>query len=354
MTRQLDGIIHGMGEHDTGKTLFSLQCGARPEKICFIDDDIKGRATVKELRENLSEDKMDLGAYYDLVELHKGKREVEFHQAVMSIIDKIRPGDYDAIIFDNWTRFASTCHAMVLKNPSAYREHWSPMGKIKGAEQHQEAQHLEAQILNRLGELAKTVIVTTHLKDHYLNDARTGKMIPACSKTLERVPVMRVWLRMNPSGRPVPIGLFLKRPSRSGWDEKAQAIRSVNILPRKVTPLESEQSLWDAIWRYWDNPFGDRKPNPEEMPDEYELSILDGTLTRDQARTLQLMVEKGLVSHDEETLPEEPARPSISIGTSEKEDVIRKALYGGTPAPIVARELGVPLPEVLKVKAKMQ
>lgn len=319
--RQLSGIIHVTGEHDTGKTLFALQCGARPSGICFFDDDVKGRATIDQIKSSVM-----IGAYHDLNEIHKGKREVEFHKAIMSIIDDIKPGQYEAIIFDTWTRFASTCRATVIKNPSAYREQWSSMGKIKGAEQSQEATRLEMQILGYLGSLAKTVIVTTHLKDHYLNDARTGKMIPACGRALESVPVFRVWLRMNPSGNPVPVGLVLKRPSKSFWNEEKQAIDTVNVMPRKIVSRDGDTSLWDSIWRYWDNPIGNSKPSKEETPDEYELSILDGTLTKDQSRTLRLMIEKGLVGHDDD------------IAVSDEQNVMTI----GATAPNTSDELSLP------------
>jgi hypothetical protein len=305
--RQLSGIIHVTGEHDTGKTLFALQCGARPNKICFFDDDVKGRATIEQLKSS----GVEFGAYYDLNELHRGKREVEFHQAIMGILDEIKPTQYEVIIFDTWTRFASTCRAMVLKSPNSYREHWSAMGKIKGAEQNQEATRLETQILGYLGTLAETVIVTTHLKDHYLNDARTGKQIPAGSKALESVPTFRIWLRMNPNGSPVPIGLVLKRPSKSFWSEGKQAIDTTNVMPRKIVPGDGDTSLWDVIWRYYENPIGDGQTS---QPDEYELSILDGTLTKDQARTLRLMIERGLVGHDDEIAPVEAEARILTIG----------------------------------------
>lgn len=308
--RQLNGIIHVTGEHDTGKTLFALQCGARPSKICFFDDDVKGRATIEQLKSG----GVKFGAYYDLNELHKDRREFEFHNAVMDILDRIKPGQYEAIIFDTWTRFASTCRALVLNYPNQYRQHWSAMGKIKGAEQNQEATRLETQILGYLGTLAETVIVTTHLKDHYFNDAKTGKQIPAGSKALESVPTFRIWLRMNPSGKPVPIGLVLKRPSLSFWNESKQAIDTTNILPRKIVPGQSDTSLWDVIWRHYENPIGD---NLGYQPDEYELSILDGTLTKDQARTLRLMVERGLVGHDDEVAPVETEMRVLTIGKSD-------------------------------------
>jgi hypothetical protein len=59
-------------------------------------------------------------------------------------------------------------------------------------------------------------------------------------------------------------------------------LQVVNILPRRIKPLESEQSIWQAIDRYWQKPIGNRKPEKDEEPTAFELSILDGILTEDQ------------------------------------------------------------------------
>lgn len=332
------GIVQVCGGHDVGKTSFALECGARPERIWFADDDIKGRATVSDLRKT-----GDFGAYHDLVALSEGKREIEFHEAVLDLIDGIEPNEYDAIIFDTWTRFSKTCHPYVLQNPSKFKLKWSPSGKIKGAEQWQEAQWYESQILNRLQELAPLVVLVTHLKDHYMNNAKTGKRIPASSRTLNRVPRFRLWLRHNPDSR-VPIGLVLKRLDQKVRTDRG--IRTVSVLPRKLTPnvhLPSEdtepndQSLWDTIARYYAHPFGNREPLPEETPDAYELSILDGTLTEDQRHTLKLMLKAGAVSHEDEDLDIESSGPADAY-PDKLVAAVKRARDEGKPLPTIAND----------------
>ncbi|MFX1266160.1 MAG: hypothetical protein ACFFH0_12310, partial [Promethearchaeota archaeon] len=247
------------------------------------------------------------------------------------------------IIWDTWTRFAKTCHPYVVQNPSKFKLKWSPSGKIKGAEQWQEAQWYEAQILNQLQTLAPLVIVVTHLKDHYMNNAKTGKLIPAASRTLNRIPRFRLWLRHNPDSR-VPIGLVLKR-----LDKKARTprgIRTTCILPRKITPdvrLPEEtrdsrdESLWDTIMRYYAHPFDNRDPLPEETPDAYELSILDGTLTEDQRHTLELMLKAGAVSRDEE-LDLESVVPTDSY-PDELVSAVHRLRGEGETLPAIAKAL---------------
>jgi len=299
MAQLITGISHVTGEHDTGKTTFALENGAMPSRTCFFDDDAKGRATVDQLREL-----QDFGAYHDLVELQRGKTEVDFYYAVMEIFNAIKPDQFDAIILDTWTRFQKCLHAYVITHRDEFKQHWSKMGKIKGAEEWIESQWLEAQILNQLQALAPVVMVVTHLKDYYANNAKVpGKYIPAASRTLARLPRFRVWLKQNVNS-PVPIGLVLKRIDTKKITDRG--IRTVSVLPRKIIPRPGDESLWDTISYYFENPVGLRAPLPSEIPDAYEMSILDNTLTEDQQRTLTLMLRAGVVeSEDTEDEEEE-------------------------------------------------
>jgi hypothetical protein len=100
-------------------------------------------------------------------------------------------------------------------------------------------------------------------------------------------------------------------------------IRAVNVLPRKINPCS-----WDRILEYWQNPIGDRQPEPSEIPNDFELSILDGVLTEDQKDVLHInRVEAGKPVTMYEPVPavpqiiEAPAAPAISL-----EDLV--AQYG--------------------------
>jgi len=63
--RLLNGTMQVTGEHDAGKTTFALECGAEPGRILFIDDDLKGKSTVKEFTDM----GVEFGRYVDLVTL---------------------------------------------------------------------------------------------------------------------------------------------------------------------------------------------------------------------------------------------------------------------------------------------
>lgn len=274
----ITGLIHVTGEHDTGKTVFALSNGAQPERIAFFDDDIKGRNTVSQLKKQ----GFNFGLYVDLVDEFKDKREIEINQRGQELLNDIEPGQFDCIVWDTWTRFESSFYAVVQKNPSRFKEFYAPMGKIKAGEMWQASFAYEAVIIDQLLAKVPLVILTTHLKDDYLNDKKTGKQIPDGKKTLNQKSNFRVWLRHNPDS-PEPIGLVLKRPVKMQVTESG--IQPVNILPRKLKPF-----TWERIIKFWNTPVGNRPLTEDEKPDEFEMSILDGTLTKDQKNILRLAV----------------------------------------------------------------
>lgn len=336
-----DGIVHVMGEHDVGKSLFALQCGASPERICYFDDDVKGRSTIQ----RLTSKGVKFGAYHDLVELAKGKTELIFFNEVRKIIDGIKPGQFDCIIWDTWTNFAAKANAFVVANPAQFKLQWSPMGQIKGAQQWQETRRLEAELINQMGQMTNLIILITHLKDHIINNVKVpGKQIPACSPVLERVPNLRLWLRHNPKS-PVPIGLVLKRIT----DERVEngRIRSVNILPRKIVPRPEDESLWDTIDWYMNNPVGNREPLPSEMPDAFELSILESTLTTEQKHTFNELLRAGVALKDEEA--------ALTASTSQEDlsEQVKELVAQKKPLPVIAKTLNITIEEVKRLQSEV-
>ena len=328
------GIIQVTGAHDTGKTRFALECGADPAKTVFIDDDIKGRATVAQAKA----DSISFARYVDFVSECRGSTLLEVHKAGIALINSL-PDNPDAIVWDTWTRFAATFKPYVTANPGEFRspKEWPAMAQMKGATQWQEAQFYEAAILNKLQDKAKVVILITHLKDDYQGNQKTGKRIPASSRTLNRVPVMRLWLMHTP-GSPVPSALVLKRINKNEMTKRG--LRTVNILPRKIVPQPDDQSLWDTIARYYSNPMGNREPLPHETPTADELAILDGVLTKEQQLTLKLSL-KIAAANLEET--------EVADLQAEQDDLslkVKALLAKGKSPGAIAKKLGLKVKDI--------
>jgi hypothetical protein len=332
------GIIQISGEPDTGKTSFAWSSGASPEDTVFIDDDVKGATIVDQIEGQGKK----IGHYVNLMERGRDMKEIQFHMLGLNIIKEIeekvakeRAGKrFEVLIWDTWARFENTFWPWVASRPQDFKQFWSPNGKIKGAEQWGVASVYEAEFMQRLQKVAKLVVLASHLKAEVVagTDKRTGKFIPECKKPVIQKCYMRVYLKHNPSS-PAPIGLILKRPSKQLVTE--DGVEIISVLPRRVVPF-----TWKKIREYWENPIGDRQPTPDEIPNEYELSILDGTLTEDQKEIMRM--QQGI---DEEIT----VAPEAPLFTEEQAIQAKAMKEEGTPLPAIAAKLGVPIPVVMKM-----
>lgn len=283
------GIVNIAGESDVGKTTFALECGVHPSKILFIDDDVKGQALANEFKRAGT----PFGRYVNLVEETIGMKETQFHAFCIGMIDAIPENTYDVVIWDTFTRFEKSFHPWVFAHQNSFREKWSPSGVIHGSEIWIAAQEYEAQALDKLQRKVPLVILTSHMKDENVNGIKTGKRIPDSMKPVIIKSTLRILLRHSDNGSPIPTGLILKRIGKRTVEDGA--IKTVCVLPRKVANLN-----WDKIREFYNNPVGNRPPTQDELPNEFEMSLLDSSvLTGDQRMVMQLAL-KGAVSRDDE------------------------------------------------------
>jgi len=328
------GIIQVTGPNDVGKTTFALESGAGPERILFIDDDVKAAVTVRQLGATGAK----FGKYIDFAAATKGLTMFDTFVYGRELLEVVKPDQYDAIIVDTWSRFGQSIKAYVTARPKEFRapNEWAPLGAMKGAQQWSEAQRFEAALLAELSSKAKQVFLITHLKDDYASNVKTGKQVPASSRTLARVCSMRLWLFHNPSGSPVPCALVLKRPSIKKM-KKGIGLRTVNLLPRKLTPARDDESLWDTLDGYAHFPHENRVPEEHERPTELELSILDGTLTKEQQATLRLSLQA--MTQQENAYAEAYEKSDIAAA-------VRAEFAAGVKPKAIAKEHGLTVREV--------
>lgn len=330
----INGIIQITGEPGVGKTSFALQCGAIPERVLFVDDDVKGRSTVDDLKLMGAE----FGDYWDLTELGQGKTEYDLFHLVMGKIEEIKKGKFDVLVWDTWTNFASSIASEVEIHPAKYRKVYSDHGKFAAMQRKGGVTRgLETKILGHLAKLIPQIFLISHLRPSRIGDTVIpGQFEPASGPVLLTVPKTRFWLRRNPNGSPVPIALVLKGISKVEV-KKGKGIRNINVLPLKLTPQNDERSLWDTIERYWNDPIDQRQPEPHEMPTADELAIINGMMTDDQKTIFHDLVKSGLLggSDDEEE--------NANMGVVEQ----AKAMQAdGQAIPAIAKELDVKISEV--------
>lgn len=324
------GLIHVTGDYDSGKTTFCLTCGVAPEKIAFLDWDIKGRLAKAQL------DRLGhpLGAYFNLVEMSRGKKEIEFHNEVMSIFRSIRPGDFEALIFDTYSFFEATYHPYVSANITSMRDGISKMGEIKGAQIWLASFDYEAIVLDELLSKVPVVFLVTHLKNHTTGGHRTGKRIPDVKKPVMEKSAFRIWTVHANNVGGAPNGLVLKRISKLAF-QPDQGIVPTNVLPYKLAP-----ATWAHIRSYWAEPLGNREPDPAEIMSQEEADAVSQNLTEFHRFVLQLEVAQAQRLHDEEAAI---ARQMEQQAAKAAWDYSKEGL---TPAEI-AQKMGATVPKVL-------
>lgn len=318
-------LVVASGAHDTGKTTFAISCGAKPSEIAFIDQDIKGKQIAREMNDSQT----PFGMYRDLVRETAGKLELAVYDHCMSIVTELEKSQLPVIIWDTWTPFENTFQPYVQTHMNEFRAQWSAKGDIKGAQIWQSSFVLESNIINRLMNCCDLLILTLHLKDESINGRKSGKQIPDCKKALDRLANFRVFLHHSAKG-PYPVMLVLKRMAR--FEASDDGIKPVSIFPRRVEP-----GTWDKLRWYWDNPVGDKEPTPEETPSEFELSLLDSTLTPDQKFILSLTP----VEEEEESSP--VSAPVYGEDITAK---VKQMRDNGKRIIEISKELNLPLADV--------
>lgn len=324
------GLIHVTGQSDTGKSTFAYTAGPSPNRIAFFDNDIKGKSVHADL---------NFGLYVNLVrEFTQGRdlKPIAFYRMVMRYLDEIEENQFDLIVFDNWTQMEgginayAEAHILEMSDLSAAQARG--MSQLTWPAKRAEY----ARVLDAFLAKAPTVVITTHVKNKWVGKVRTEQMVPQCQMPLMEKSSLRLWLVHNPDSQ-APIGLVLKRASKSYWSEELGKIKIDPILPRRIKP-----ATWDKIGWYLENPIGDRALTPDEIPNEWELSILDGVLTADQKMMMELAMKGAGEEEDEVEIPE----PQEAEDRSED---VQRLVKEGKKAGEIAKELGLNMVEVRRM-----
>ena len=188
---------------------------------------------------------------------------------------------YDALVFDGFSRMESAIRDYSLSIMTKI----SPLtpGQIKKMTQltWPYTYQIYDEVLDFMMSIAPLVFIVTHIRPQYVGNHKTGMLEPRGQRPLAEKASLRVWTRHNPDS-PAPIGLVFKRIVSMRFVD-GEGIVPVNVLPRRIKPC-----TWKKIKEYCKDPIGDRQPTPDEVPNEFELSILDGTLTEDQKDALKI------------------------------------------------------------------
>lgn len=288
----LRGVVEITGEHDTGKTLAMLQTVKNFSSTLFVDDDIKGDGTVRQMadRGEFPEEN-----YIDLSKERAKLRGVPtadeiLNEIVFPLMERLTERRHDVIIFDTWRIVYQSARGHVERNQPKYANvvQWRGSSQIIQGLISKVARMIERDFIGRLKESCDLLILSHHLKANYVGGIDVGD-IPESSTTFHEVCNMRIWLRKNTQSK-VPVMLFLKRPNVPKLVQ-GKGLRASNIVPLKVTPTEKHESIWEVIQEYHEKPIESRQPRADETPTAAELAVISGTLTDEQRAYIKSMMD---------------------------------------------------------------
>jgi len=331
------GIVNVYGRPDTGKTSFSFECGVHPNRIMFIDDDVKGINIVEELAKAGT----PVGGYLNLVRMRREMKLTEYQLflEVEKILNGLEKDRFDALIWDTIAYFEGSIKPLIHTNRARFRTDWAPRGDIAGAQEWQEAGLYELSIMNMLqvDKGISLIFLVSHMKEEMIETAggktvRTGKQLAAISKSVIKASTLRIQLeRSNAYSRPYA---FVTKLLGSRRVVPGKGVRTIQITPRKLVCQPGEESLWDAIRRYWAEPIGDRAPTPDEMLSPEEAEAISGAWGKSDAELI-----KALLADSDKPVQDIDPLPNT---------IVTLRLEGKTPNEI-ADQLGLSLPNVLRV-----
>jgi len=290
MTVAARGLVHVYGPPGAGKTFFALTAGTDPKKICFLDGDAsKG----KHIAEQIGIPKSN---YHDLTSMGQGLTEVQYYIKFMTTIKKLS-NDFELLIWDNPIEFFKAAHSYVATHRLEWREKWAPRGDIAGSQEWIIVrQVLMPRLYSLLQTKAQLVILCTHEKPQRDDSqVKTGYMEPNADPSLrtEAGMVVRLARNMQKPNDPAPVGLVIKNIGTVNVEERS----ITRILPDRIEPC-----TWPKIEDYIEKPVGSRELNPSEVPNEFEVNLIEGTLNPEQRELYDFRRKMALIRADESLL----------------------------------------------------
>ncbi len=267
---KFEGIVTIIGNYGVGKTVFALSTGFQANEILLFNNDLKTPPDADYFGlENIAEEIASMNT----------KQSYEYIDGIVSDYES-RDAHPKVIIFDPWTDFGKLCRKYIEEYPGKAGVKFSPKTEIRNGEVSREGRKLETSMLSRLKSMAQIVILTIHPKPLYINNTPIhGKSIPDCTKAVDRETDLKIWLTNNPDDD-APIGLVLKNIAKFEFTDSG-------LIPKKLLPQKINPCTWHNINAYYDDPIGGRDPLPHEIPNAFERSIIDGSLTPEQQRQWQ-------------------------------------------------------------------
>lgn len=265
-------VVGLTGPYESGKTLWIVTI--RPKRTKLYDTE-KSSQTYDFL--NLGHERVDVQA--EMLKIKDasgapkfigGYKPVDLFLWWWADIKKIEPGRYDVIGLDTVSEIESGLADWVYQNPSYFGRSAAQYAKME-ALMWGDVKELWKSIISDLATRCQTFAFTAHLREKWVNQKPSGKMIPKGKSTLMELASLYIQLdrTANEKGEkpPKPSGVVLKSRLVSGTVGTDGEINLVPTLPARL-PVATPA----AIREFMINPAGARAAKPEELAPEKPLT----------------------------------------------------------------------------------
>jgi hypothetical protein len=269
----------------------------------FLDGDSgKSRETVQEL---------GWLKYHDLLVETVDKNEVQYYAHVLNVVKNLS-GGLDILVLDNAKQLFNAAHSYLLANKSKYRATMRGSGEIVGGLEWQEVrEHLLPEMYALMRSKARLVVIITHEREQNIGGVKTGLMTAAADPSLRKAASPIIRLTRSRDGHPAPVGLVIKNIGKLVDNE------IIRVLPPRIP-----HCTWKTIKAYLADPVGNRELTDDETPNEFEISLITGSLTAEQKRQYEFNKKMALLGNDNQLT--DAIRGLIAEGVVAPPAMIRK------------------------------
>jgi hypothetical protein len=195
----------------------------------------------------------------------------------------------------------------------------------------------------------ETILIASHIKPAWLNKKPVPGKVKAGGRmaVLARLSTTMFWLVHNPVNEDgAPAALVLKgRMGSMDIDEDGYWV------PRRVLPERIPHFSWQDVRAYRESPANYTNPKPGEVMAPHESEMI-GEMLNDAQMAYMVMGAEAERHRQAPIGLAKPVKVEVPQEGIDKEAKAKAMASEGKPAPVIAQELGLPVPVVMSYLSK--
>lgn len=268
---------------------------------------------------------------------------VGFYDWIVEILDKeLKAGKFDTVLIDTIEPLEAAMAAAVDFGKKKFG--WSG-SRAYGKMEVEGVRPLYENFFEAIyARGVKQIAVSTHIKRVWEDDKPILNKIKPGGRlmVLSRLSSLMLWLVPNvgnPDGAPAALVLKARKGRMIAVDGEWEV--------RRVLPQRIPHFTWADVKRYENHPADLANPSPGEVPTDGEHDMISEMLTDEQMKLMVVGAQLELEMAKQD--PVIGAVPPNEGPSEELKSEVLKLSKDGIPYPMIAKQVGMPLPQVVKI-----